>query len=104
LVIFFLSLVGIPPMAGFFGKMFIFAAAIRLQYFPLAVIGVVNSVISLYYYFNVVRLMFFLPPKDETPIHDPPLLRVALVVTLAMTLVIGVYPQPFIELAQGAAM
>ena len=47
--------------------------------------------------------MFFLPPKDETPIHAPPLLRVALVVTLAMTLVIGVYPQPFIELAQGAA-
>ncbi len=103
LVIFFLSLVGIPPMAGFFGKMFIFAAAIRLQYFLLAVIGVVNSVISLYYYFNVVRLMFFLPPKDETPIHAPPLLRVALVLTLAMTLVIGVYPQPFIELAQGAA-
>ena len=49
LVIFFLSLAGIPPMAGFFGKMFIFAAAIRLQYFLLAVIGVVNGVISLYY-------------------------------------------------------
>ena len=103
LAIFFLSLVGIPPTAGFVGKVLIFAAAIRLRYFPLAAIGVINGVISLYYYFNVVRLMFFLPPKDETPIHAPPLVRVALVVTLVMTLVIGVYPQPFIELAQGAA-
>jgi len=55
------------------------------------------------YYFNVVGLMFFLPPRDKTPIYVPHLLRVALVLTLAMTLVIGVYPQPFIGLAQGAA-
>jgi NADH-quinone oxidoreductase subunit N len=103
LVVFFLSLVGIPPTAGFFGKFLIFAAAIRLRYFPLAAIGVANGVISLYYYFNVVRLMFFLP-RDEAPVYVPPLLRVALVLTLAMTLLIGVYPQPFIEWAQGAAM
>jgi len=103
LAVFFLSLIGIPPTAGFFAKVLVFAAAIRLRYFLLAAIGVANGVISLYYYFNVVRLMFFHPPKERTPIHEPPLLRAALVLTLAMTLVIGVYPQPFMELAQGAA-
>jgi NADH-quinone oxidoreductase subunit N len=66
-------------------------------------VAIVNSVIAAFYYLNVVRYMFFLPPKDETPVYDSPSLRLALVLTLAMTLVIGIYPQPFIRLAQGAA-
>lgn len=62
LVVFFLSLAGIPPTLGFAGKFWLFAAAIKSRYVMLwwlAVIGVANSVISVYYYFNVARVMFF---------------------------------------------
>ena len=103
LFIFFLSLVGIPPTGGFMGKLLIFSAAIRLQYYALAIIGVINGVISLYYYYGVMRRVFFLPPKDETPIVASPSLRVALTVAVVMTLGIAIFAQPFIELAQGAA-
>ena len=103
LFIFFLSLVGIPPTGGFLGKLLIFSAAIRLQYYALAIIGVINGAISLYYYYGVLRGAFFLPPRDETPIVASPSLRVALAVALVMTLGIAIFAQPFIELAQGAA-
>lgn len=99
LLIFFLSLVGIPPTGGFLGKLLIFSAAIRLQYYALAIIGVINGVISLYYYFGVLRRAFFLPPEDETPIVVSPSLGVALAVTLAMTVGIVIFAQPFIQLA-----
>lgn len=103
LVIFFLSLVGIPPTAGFFGKLLIFASAIRTQSYLLAAVGVLNGVISLYYYFSVVRQAFFLPPKEESSIPVTPALRVALLVCMVVVLGIGLFPQPFIQLAQGAA-
>jgi len=106
MVIFFLSLVGIPPTAGFVGKFFVFSAAIQTAVkaqqnllLVLAVVGVINGVISLVYYFSVVRQMFFLPPKESSRLKVPGSLQVALLVTLVMTLVIGLYPQPFVDLA-----
>jgi len=102
--VFFLSLVGIPPTGGFLGKLLIFSAAIRLQYFALAIIGVINGVISLYYYYGVMRQAFFFPPEDETPIVVPPSLRVALAVALIMTLGIAIFAQPFIRLAVESAL
>jgi NADH-quinone oxidoreductase subunit N len=97
--VFFLSLVGIPPTGGFLGKLLIFSAAIRLRYFALAIIGVINGVISLYYYYGVMRQAFFSPPSDETPIVASSSLRVALAVALVMTLGIAIFAQPFIRLA-----
>lgn len=102
LVVFFMSLAGIPPTGGFLGKLFVFGAAIQMGqkvFYLLAVVGVLNSIISLYYYFNVVRLMFFLPAKDEASLQIPRSLVLAVAVTMAMTLVMGLYPQPFIDLA-----
>jgi len=102
LVVFFMSLAGIPPTGGFLGKLFVFGAAIQMGqkvFYFLAVVGVLNSVISLYYYFNVVRLMFFLPAKDESSLQIPRSLVLAVAVTMAMTLLMGLYPQPFIDLA-----
>ncbi len=102
LVVFFASLAGIPLTGGFLGKLFVFGAAIQMGqkvFYFLAVAGVLNSIISLYYYFNVVRLMFFLPAKDETSLQIPRSLVLAMTVTMAMTLVMGLYPQPFIDLA-----
>jgi len=102
LVVFFMSLAGIPPTGGFLGKLFVFGAAIQMGqkvFYFLAVVGVLNSVISLYYYFNVVRLMFFLLAKDESSLQIPRSLVLAVAVTMAMTLLMGLYPQPFIDLA-----
>ncbi|MFQ6000992.1 MAG: NADH-quinone oxidoreductase subunit N [Anaerolineae bacterium] len=102
LVVFFMSLAGIPPTGGFLGKLFVFGAAVQMGqniFYFLAAVGVLNSVISLYYYFNVVRHMFFLPPKEETSLPIPATLVLAVAVTMAMTLIMGLYPQPFINLA-----
>jgi len=103
LLIFFLSLIGIPPTGVFVGKLFIFGAAIRLQSIGLAVVGVINGVISVYYYYGVMRQAFFEPPADETPIPTPPTLRVALALTLIMTLGIAIFAQPFVELVLTSA-
>jgi len=102
LVVFFMSLAGIPPTGGFLGKLFVFGAAVQMGqniFYFLAAVGVLNSVISLYYYFNVVRQMFFLPPKEERSLQIPVTLLLAVAATMAMTLIMGLYPQPFINLA-----
>jgi len=98
-VVFFLSLAGIPPTAGFIGKFFVFGAALREGFLYLAVIGVVNSVISVFYYFGVVRQAFFEAPKDATPIRVAPLVTLSLVVTAAFVLGFALYPEPLLNLA-----
>jgi NADH-quinone oxidoreductase subunit N len=103
LIIFFLSLIGIPPTAGFIGKLFVFGAAVNQGLYVLAAFGVFNSVISVYYYFGVVRYIFFVPGEDETPIRTDLVMNAVVVVTLAMTLVMALYGQPFIKLASDSA-
>jgi len=101
LVIFFLSLVGFPTTAGFIGKLFVFYAAIKSQLLWLAALGVLNSVISVYYYFNVVRQMYFEPAPAEAPaVADTFALRAALVFSLIMLFVIGLFPQPFLDVVR----
>jgi proton-translocating NADH-quinone oxidoreductase chain N len=98
-VIFFLSLAGIPPTAGFIGKVFVFGAALREGFLTLAAIGVINSVVSVFYYFAVVRAAFFLQAKDPTPIRVAPLVTALMTVTAAIVVLIAVYPQPLLNLA-----
>jgi NADH-quinone oxidoreductase subunit N len=102
MLIFLLSLAGIPPMAGFIGKYFIFLSLIETGHYGLAVLGVGYSVVALYYYFRIVVVMFMKRPLDEIPFATSLGLRVALGVALAMTLWIGIYPQPFIVIASEA--
>jgi NADH-quinone oxidoreductase subunit N len=103
MLIFMLSLGGIPPTAGFMGKFWVFGAAIEAGYVWLAVIGVLNSAISLYYYIRVVVFMFI---KEEaigsTPVLSPALATVLLVAALG-TLFFGMYPAPLFELAEASA-
>jgi NADH-quinone oxidoreductase subunit N len=103
MLLFMLSLGGIPPTAGFMGKFWLFSAAIDAHWYWLAVIGVLNSAISLYYYVRVVVFMYL---KKETmgsePVAGTPL-GVALAVAVAMTLVLGVYPRLLFELAESSA-
>ena len=106
MLIFFLSLAGIPPTAGFIGKFLVFGAAVNVANATqsslltwLAVIGAINSAISVGYYFNVVRYMFFLPPKDQAAVPMSWTLSVSLAFSTVMTLVMGLLPQPFIDFA-----
>jgi NADH-quinone oxidoreductase subunit N len=101
-----LSLAGIPPLAGFAAKFYLFAAAYGQGYGWLVVIGVLNSALSLYYYLRVVRVMYILPPAAAaTAIPRLPLaLTAALLICMAGILVLGVYPGPFVSLARAALL
>jgi NADH-quinone oxidoreductase subunit N len=103
MLLFMLSLGGIPPTAGFMGKFWLFGAAIDAGYVWLAVIAVLNSAISLYYYIRVVVFMYL---KKETLGSEPsagPALRLALGVAIAATLVLGIYPQYLFRVAAASA-
>jgi NADH-quinone oxidoreductase subunit N len=103
MLLFMLSLGGIPPTAGFMGKFWLFSAAIESGYTWLAVIGVLNSAVSLYYYIRIVVFMYL---KKETMGSEPtttPALAVVLGVAVAATLVFGVYPRLLFELADVSA-
>jgi len=98
-----LSLAGIPGTGGFIGKFFVFGSAIQFntpQTLTLVIVAVVTSVIAAFYYLNVVRQMFFEPADLEAaPVAVPVGLKVGLALTAIGILVIGLYPQPFINLA-----
>jgi NADH-quinone oxidoreductase subunit N len=103
MLLFMLSLGGIPPTAGFMGKFWLFSAAIDRGYVWLAVIGVLNSAVSLYYYLRVVVFMWM---KGEAAGSEPvmtPALAVVLTVAVVGTLALGVYPRPLFELADWSA-
>ena len=103
MLLFMLSLGGIPPTAGFMGKFWLFGAAVESGYIWLAVIGVLNSAISLYYYLRIVVFMYL---KKETSGSEPTMdgpLSLMLGVAVAATLVLGVYPRLLFELAELSA-
>lgn len=102
LVIFFLSLAGIPPTGGFVGKFYIFAAAIEAKLFWLTVIGVLTSTVSVYYYFRVTMLMYMREPPRPITLSVSPSLVLALALMVAATLAIGIYPRPFIDAARAS--
>ena len=103
MLLFMLSLGGIPPTAGFMGKFWLFSAAIEAGYVWLAVIGVLNSAISLYYYIRIVVFMYL---KKETTGSEPtasPALAFTLAVAVIATLALGIYPRLLFEAAEKSA-
>jgi len=102
MLIYLLSLAGIPPTAGFIGKYYIFLSLVETGHYYLAVLGVVYAVVALYYYFRIVVAMFMKRAPEQAPLARGPGLTLALAVTLAMTVAVGVYPEPLIRLAQTA--
>lgn len=100
LAIFLLSLTGIPSTIGFIGKFYIFAAVIRSHFYVLAVIGILNSVVSLYYYMVPVRMMFLETPHgDERPVRFEPWNYSLMGVLAGATIVLGLYWAPVIAFA-----
>ncbi|TLY43504.1 MAG: NADH-quinone oxidoreductase subunit N [Nitrospirae bacterium] len=102
MLVFLLSLAGVPPLAGFIGKLYLFVAAIKEGLYTLIVVGLISIVISLYYYLVVVKKMYISEPSDPTPITVSGALQAVIYVGLAGTLILGVYPKPFIEYAVAA--
>jgi len=96
------SLAGIPPLAGFFAKFYVFLAAIKAGLFTLAVIGVVTSVVGAYYYLAIVKIMYFdEPAKEFEPM--PHELSAVLGACGLFNLLFFIYPSPLIEAANAAA-
>jgi NADH-quinone oxidoreductase subunit N len=104
MLIFLLSLAGIPPTAGFIGKYYLFAAAIETGHNALAVIAVLNAAISIYFYLRIVVAMFMRDATEKTGLTFSPGLVTVLAVAIIFTMVIGIYPDPFIALARQAVI
>jgi len=96
------SLAGVPPLAGFFAKWYVFNAAIQAHLYALAVIGVLTSAVAAYYYLRIVKIMYFdeaAAPFDRASVS----VRAVLAVTGLLTIFLFAYPGPFIEAATAAA-
>jgi NADH-quinone oxidoreductase subunit N len=104
MLLFLLSLAGVPPLAGFIGKIYIFVAAIKEGLYTLITVGLINIVISMYYYLIVVKKMYIAEPIDPSPIRVSGPIKAVVYVGLAGTLLIGIYPQPFIDWVVSATM
>src|SRR6478752_4016986 len=92
------SLTGIPPLAGFFAKYFVFVAAIKAGLFTLSVIGVLTSVVGAFYYLNIIKLMYFDEPVGKVePMRRE--LRAVLAVSGLFVILFAVYPAPLVAAA-----
>jgi NADH-quinone oxidoreductase subunit N len=99
---FMLSLTGVPPTGGFSGKLFVFRAAIEADLVWLAVIGVVTSVISGYFYLRVVYLMYMY--EGEGAVISRPALNTAVALTVLATVLLGILPGPWFDITREAAL
>jgi NADH-quinone oxidoreductase subunit N len=96
------SLAGIPPLAGFFAKFYVFLAAIKAGLYTLAVIGVLSSVVGAYYYLNIVKMIYFDEPVKGFD-RMPGLLRLVLGVSGLAVMLFFAYPAPILDAATVAA-
>lgn len=97
------SMSGIPPMAGFFGKLFIFEAAVAQEFYVLAVLGILSSVIAAYYYLRVIKVMFFDPAVDRFDDDNPFARRAVLAISIIFVLFFVLKPSLIVASAQSAA-
>lgn len=103
MLIFLLSLGGIPPLAGFLGKWYVFTAAVNSGWTWLAVVGAINAAISIFYYLRIVVVMAVNDPvEDATLVRSMPL-TLTLAAAVIMTVLVGVWASPFLEWAAGAS-
>ena len=101
MAIFLFSLIGLPPFAGFVGKVYLFAAVISSRIYWLAVVAAINTVISLYYYLRVVKAMFLEKPTHAVELKVSLGSQLMLTVLLIPTLGLGIYWQPVAAFVRG---
>ena len=104
MLVFMLSLAGIPPTAGFLGKYYIFLSLIETRHYLLAVVATLYVAVAIYYYFRIVRSMFVGQLVEQAPLATSFGVRLAVGVAGVMTLAIGIYPEPFLRMAQGSIL
>jgi len=100
MAVFMFSLAGVPPTAGFMGKLYVFSAAIQGNYLGLAIIGVANSVISAFYYLRITVVMYMIPGQDASPADRlSPALVAAILIAVGGTLLLGLFPSGILDVA-----
>jgi NADH-quinone oxidoreductase subunit N len=103
MMVFMFSMAGIPPLAGFWGKLYIFIAAVEAKLFWPAVLGVLASVVAAYYYVRIVKVMYF---DEDTETLDPPVFWTTRAVAFVAAFLVAVFslaPQPLSLVAEAAA-
>lgn len=100
MLIFMFSLTGIPPTAGFMGKFYVFMSAINAGYTWLVIVAVIFSAISAYFYLRIVMYMYMKEPKESVKLSTSPALGLALAITAAAVLIIGILPSTFVNFAR----
>ena len=104
MALFLISLAGIPPLAGFWGKVFIFGAAVQADQAWLAIVMVLNSVVSLYYYVAIVRQMYFVDVPERRPLRAPVGVAAVVAVAAVAIVAVGVAPDLLARFPQGATL
>jgi NADH-quinone oxidoreductase subunit N len=99
-----LSLAGVPPLAGFWAKFFVFMTGYKAGAVWLVAIAVVMTIVSLYYYLRFLKAMWMNPPKDETPIRTPRAMNVTLIVSTVLVLLMGLFPNVIWNLLSQATL
>ncbi|MCB9391145.1 MAG: NADH-quinone oxidoreductase subunit N [Calditrichaeota bacterium] len=94
--VFMFSLIGIPPTAGFFGKLYVFSAAIEQGHLWLVIIGLLNSAVAAYYYLKVVSTMFMAKPEGDVAISQPFAYKAVLAISSLLIIVIGLFPDQLV--------
>lgn len=98
-----LSMAGIPPLAGFAGKLMLFTAVVQEGFLWLALLGLVMSMVSVYYYLNVCKVMYSGEASDMSPIDISGTAKFVLLLSVVATIIFGIYPTPIADLANSAA-
>ncbi|MDK2742757.1 MAG: NADH-quinone oxidoreductase subunit N [Nitrospira sp.] len=108
MLIFMVSLAGLPPTAGFVGKLYVFMSAVEAGMTWLAAVALIFAVISAYYYLRVVMVMYMREPSDSAgtvpQLVMSPTLSIVLVCTVAGVVIFGIYPNPLVNLAMQAVL
>lgn len=103
LAVFMFSMAGIPPLAGFFGKLYVFLAAIHAGLYPLAIIGVLSSVVACFYYLKIVKVMYFDEPEKPFDANIPGVLSLVMWACAAFIVLFCILPTPLVSLAAAAS-
>jgi NADH-quinone oxidoreductase subunit N len=104
MAVFMISLTGLPPTSGLWGKVYIFGAAINNNLAWLAIIGLINSVVSMYYYANVIRHMYLLEPEVETALTENLPIKAVILVMVIGVILLGVLPQQLTEISKFSSL
>ena len=98
------SLVGIPPLSGFFGKLYILISAIESKLYVLSVIAVLTSIISAFYYLRIIKVIFFDKPINDIYINIPAIFRLIIFITLIISIFLIIFLSDFLEIINTTAL